>query len=286
VWNGLLWKAPREASHVTRFAVSYLVVIPLATVLLLGLRRFTWAHLITSTGVVWAMKLVITALLYQALARGTATNLHAVAPPARAMNGAAPVRDDYLAAPAVPAGTLRGRVTQDGRGVAGAVVYLDEPRAGRAAPPAQIIDLVIDGAHYKETLVLAHTDDTLRLVNHDNVLHTAHSTGTGQPPPTRPTLPGSSDGRLSYVEPGIYHVRCDTHPGEETWIVVVDHPYAVRTAADGTFAFDGVPAGPAHVVAVAVEGNVARRADVRSAVPASGSADIDIDFSAAREISP
>ena len=34
VYNGLLWRAPREASHVARFAVSYLVVIPLAVAFL------------------------------------------------------------------------------------------------------------------------------------------------------------------------------------------------------------------------------------------------------------
>ena len=77
VWGGLLWRAPREASHVWRFAVSYLVVIPLAAVALLAVRRLTWAHVTAATGSIWAIKLLVTATLYMFLARGTNTRLEA-----------------------------------------------------------------------------------------------------------------------------------------------------------------------------------------------------------------
>src|SRR5262245_25191891 len=99
MWNGLLWRAPREASHVGRF-----VVVPLSAALLVVLRRLSWARLVTTTGTVWALKLLITAVLYQALARGTATHLVAAPPPPSALFAGAARGADRRLAPAVEAG--------------------------------------------------------------------------------------------------------------------------------------------------------------------------------------
>ncbi len=138
VWNGLLWKAPREASHLARFTVSYLAVIPLGAGLLWALRRFSWMHLVTTTCAVWAIKLVVTAALYQAFARGTATELLAVAPPATP-TVAAP-RTDYRAAASFAASAITGHVRLRGVALGGAVVLLDGPLPGRAAPPPQKVE--------------------------------------------------------------------------------------------------------------------------------------------------
>jgi plastocyanin len=286
VWNGLLWKAPREASHVMRFVVSYLAVIPLGAAFLLGLRRFTWAHLITSTGVVWAAKLVITAALYQAFARGTATQLQAVAPPPSAILGTAKPTAEYRAATAFAAGTLRGRVTKNGKGVAGAVVFLDTPAPGRAAPAPAKVELRISQSRYDEPLYLAHVDDEVLLVNKDALLHTAHFSGSNNLPATAPTPAGSEPHRVPFTDPGVFRVRCDNHAGEGAWIVVVDHPYVIRTAADGSFSMDGVPAGEVRLAAVAASGLGARRADLRVNVGAGESKTLDLDLDAAREITP
>jgi hypothetical protein len=284
-WGGLLWRAPREASHGMRFAVSYLAVIPLGALLLLGLRRFSWARLVTSTGAIWSFKLVITSLLYQFAARGTATDLHAVAPPATVLQGAAP-RADYHSSGSgsFASAKLRGQVRLGGRPVAGAIVFLDTPAPGRARSPGQRVDLVISGARYAEPLYLAHVDDDVRLVNRDGMLHTARFTGASPLPPTRPMPPFADPQAVAFAEPGVFRVRCDNHAGETAWLVVVDHPYATRTAADGTYVLDGVPAGNARVTAVAVEALSARQAARNAVVPAAGSTELDIDFGAAQEI--
>lgn len=286
VWNGLLWNAPREASHVARFVVSYLAVVPLGALLLLALHRFSWAHLITSTGAVWAIKMVVTAALYQAFARGTATELHGVAPPTTATTAAAHPPRDYGTAASFASGGLRGRVRRGGKGLAFAVVFLDAPAPGRAAPAPRKVELVISGSRYAEPLYLAHVEDEVLLLNHDGVLHTAHVSGSGRLPPNRPMPPSAEAHVLPLTEPGVYHVRCDNHAGEATWIVVVDHPYAVRTSADGTFSLEGVPAGDARVVAVAAEGVTGRRGGAHVLVRASETAELTIDLDAAPEISP
>lgn len=284
VWNGLLWRAPREASHVSRFAVSYLAVLPLGAALLLALRRFTWPHLVTTTGAVWAIKLVVTAGLYEAFARGTATQLVAAPPPATALLSAAPRRDDYRAATSFSAGAVRGHVRRGGERIAGAVVFLDRPAPGRAAPAPETVDLVISGSRYAEPLYLARVDDAIRVLNRDGVLHIAHVTGAGTTPPNRPVPPFAEPQRLSLPEPGLYHVRCDNHPGEAAWIVVVDHPYAVRSDAGGAFALEGVPAGDARLVVAAAEGPVLRRAELHAVVRPSQTTELSIDLDDAPKI--
>jgi plastocyanin len=283
VYNGLLWRAPREASHVARFAVSYLAVVPLAAGALLALRRLTWTHLVTSTGVVWAAKMVITAVLYQAFARGTATQLQAVAPPATAITSASrPRPTEYHAAASFASGAIHGRVTRQGRPVAGAVVFLDAPAAGRPAPAPGRVDLAIHASSYAAPLYLAHVDDEIRVANKDGALHTFHVSGAGRLPPNRPVPPEAESPAFSIPDPGVYHVHCDNHPGESTWIVVVDHPYAVVTGDDGAFSLDGVPAGDARVSAVAASPSEgARRATARAVVTASGAIDLTLDMDAA-----
>lgn len=286
-WGGVLWSAPREASHATRFAVSYLAVIPLAAIVLVALRRLTWAHLVTSTGAVWAFKLVITAVLYQFTARGTATDLRAVAPPPSAILGnRAEPRPDYHAAEpgAFAAGTLRGRVRLGGKAVGGAIVFLDTPAPGRAAPAAEKVELVIEGARYGGPLYLAHVDDEIRFANRDGTLHTARFSGAGRLPATLPMPPGSGPRRVVFPEPGVFRVRCDNHAGEGAWLVVVDHPYATRTAADGSYALEGVPAGVARVIAVTAPGLSAQQGKATTVVRAVETVELDVDFDSAPEI--
>ncbi len=67
-WNGALWRVPRGTSHVGRFVVSYLAVIPIGALLLAALKRLTWARFVTSVAVVWAVKLVMSSLIYEAVA--------------------------------------------------------------------------------------------------------------------------------------------------------------------------------------------------------------------------
>jgi plastocyanin len=289
VYNGLLWKAPREASHVARFAVSYFAVVPLAAGMLLAFHRLTWAHLVTTTGVVWTAKLVVTALLYQALARGTATNLRAIAPPPTTVGGTttAPSHDyESVGSGAFAQGSLRGRVRFEGAPVGRAIVFLERPRSGRPLPSRETIDLAITGAKYAEPSFLLHTGDLVRFTNHDALLHTARFSGPGALPATVPLSPSSAAKPIAFTESGVYRVRCDSHPGESAWLVVVDHPYATFTSPDGTYDLEGVPTGDARVVVVLARALTARETSAPAVIRSAETVELDLDLDAAREIAP
>lgn len=280
--GGALWNAPREASHVPRFAISYLAVLPASALLLLAYRRFSWSHLIASVGSVWAIKMFITVMLYEAFARGTATELQSIAP---SRPGAAPAHSaDYRPAPGrFPQGSIHGRVREGTPGVAGAIVYLDAPGPGkRVAEPAQV-ELVLQGSHYDAPLYLVHTDDRVRIRNRDAVLHTLHFHGAGRIPANRP-LPSSAEAQvIELPDAGLVQLRCDNHPGESAWMVVVDHPYVTISDSEGEFTLDGVPAGPVRVIAVTAGPTGARRAAALATVTEGVTLQLSLDLADLRE---
>lgn len=283
-WGGALWSAPREASHVARFAVSYLAVIPVGALLLLASRRLSWSHLIATVGSVWAIKMFITVGLYEAFARGTATELLAVAPP---RPDATPARSaDYRPATGrFPAGAIHGRVLQGVEGVAGAIVYLDAPGPGKRAAASTQVDLVIQGSRYDAPLYLVHTDDRARIFNRDAVLHTLHFHGPGRTLANRPLPPSAGPQAIELPDPGLVQLRCDNHPGESAWMVVADHPYATISGSGGEFALDGVPSGPARVIAVSAGSTWARRAEARAMVTEGVALELSLDLADLRESS-
>lgn len=231
--GGALWSAPREASPIPRFAVSYLAVLPAGALLLLAARRFSWSHLTATTGSVWALKMVITVVLYQAFARGTATELVAIAPPHP--SGVALRGTECRPAPGqFAAGALHGRVVLSGQGVAGAIVYLDAPGPGKPVPAAATVDLVVQGARYEKPLYLLRGEDHVRFIRRDSSLHTLHLHGAGRLPANRPLPPSSEPPTLELPDPGLYQVRCDNHSGEGALIVVADHPYVTITGESGS----------------------------------------------------
>lgn len=280
--GGALWKAPREASHVARFAISYLAVIPAGALLLLALRRLSWSHWIATVGSVWAIKMFITVALYQAFARGTATELQSIAP---RPPGATPAHSaDYQPAPGhFPQGSIHGRVRQGTLGVAGAIVYLDAPGPGKDAAAPAHVELVVQGSRYDAPLYLVHTDDRVLIQNRDAVLHTLHFHGAGRIPANRPLPPSAAAQVIELPDPGLVQLRCDNHPGESAWMVVADHPYVTVSGGEGEFALDGVPPGPVHVIAVTAGPTGARRAEVRATVTEGATLEISLDLADLRE---
>ncbi len=49
--------------------------------------------------------------------------------------------------------------------------------------------------------------------------------------------------RLRFERPGVVALLCNVHLEMSAYIVVLKNPYFARTAADGTYRIDGVPAG-------------------------------------------
>lgn len=251
-WDGPLWAARREASHVGRFAWSYLLVIPAAAALLAAARRFSWSHLIAATCTAWGIKLVVTSALYFALARGTA---HIPVAPAGIVSSKSKVAaaPDYRPASGTfAAGAVSGTVVLGAEAVPGAVVLVDRPAPGlplsdEVAP----FRLTIEGSRYRGLVYLGRSDTSFEVESKDSALHTLHVYDGARAIMNMPVPAGGGAHPFRAPEPGIYELRCDTHETERAALVVVDHPYVARTAEGGQFALGDVPAGPVTLVVVA-----------------------------------
>lgn len=256
-WGGPLWTAQREASHVGRFAFSYLLVIPAAALLLLAARRFTWSHLVGATGSAWGIKLVVTSALYFSLARGTAHMPTAAVTTSSAKGRAALVLDYAPAKAEFARGTLTGSVVQGGAPAPGAVVLIETPRPGLAlSPDVQPFKMTVEGSRYRGLVYVGRTDTTFEIDSKDAVLHTLHlyelgSAGAASRAIMNVPVPAGGTPRpFTAPETGIYEARCDTHSSERATVVIVDHPYVARTDDQGRFTLADVPEGPLTLVVI------------------------------------
>lgn len=267
-WDGPLWMAKREASHVGRFAWSYLLVIPAAAALLAVARRFSWSHLVAATCSAWGIKLVVTSGLYFALARGTAHIPVAPAGTTSAKSKAQAAADYRPFGPGFVGGSVTGSVQLAKSPVKGALVLIDKPAPGLALQgDADPFRLTIEQSRYRGVVYFGRTDTGFEVESKDAVLHTLHIYDGGRAVMNMPVPAGLSAHTFQAPEPGIYELRCDTHQSERAALVVVDHPYAVRTGDSGEFALRDVPAGPITLVVVAPasggNGSTVRRVPAR-----------------------
>lgn len=273
VWDGLLWQTKPHASHIGRFAVSYLAVIPLAAAALSLLKRFSWERVITSTGTAWAVKLIITALLYEAFARGTAIHVDAAKPAPTPAPISAPERIEYKAAPAgFASGEIRGSVRLGDKVADGTIVLLEDPPSGAPLNPGRRVELTIEGMQLAQRVWLLQTNDEIQLKNGDSVLHTAHLYLQNKAIANEPLPPQSGAHTLRPLEAGIYTLKCANHSNESATLVVADHPYVTRTGKDGSFVIPGAPAGHLKLKAVNEYGIASQSADL------IGGATLNISF--------
>ena len=290
-WGEPLWAARREASHVGRFAFSYLLVIPAAALLLAAYRRLTWSHLIGATGTAWGIKLVVTSALYFSLTHGTAHEHSAVVATSTASKPAVFAADYTPAKGDFARGAIEGSLVQGGAPAPGAVVYIESPRPGLpVAEDLQPFRITIDGSRYRGLVYLGWSDTRYEVESKDSVLHTLHlydgaRTPSGGPSRAVMNVPVPAGGKphpFTAPEPGIYEARCDTHETERASVVVVDHPYVARTGEAGQFVLRDVPEGPVTLVVVARDGSrnaVSAIRHVPARVEASETTVVHIDLS-------
>ncbi len=185
-WGGALWAAPIGTSHVGRFAASYLIVIPLAAAALTFSRSWSWSHLVGTTGSMWAIKLLVTAISYEAVIHRPAHEPPAV--------HASPQGEEAAA----PTGCL-------------------EQKEARA----RVVEIVLplDHAPAQPAVYTVDPDDSLRFVNRNTRLHTARLTdASGAAVLNVPVPPGATVTAPAPEESGAYLLRCGAHPEEATVI--------------------------------------------------------------------
>lgn len=284
LWGGPLWRVTHTDSHVWRFVVSYLSVIPLSGIILLAIKRFNWTHLLTSVGTLWAIKLLLTAPLYYALAPGGALeDIGAIKPQRGTPAASAEAQDEtertgYVAADGeLDAGSIRGRATIGGEPATGAIVYLDGPLPGRPLGTSQTHTLVMTEEGYPQRLYLASIEDRIEIRNDGSTMNNAHLRGPNASLFNAPVPPGNTTQPLALEEPNLYRVRSDTAPNVRASLLVVDHPYATFVDGSGAYTLSQIPAGEARIVALWIDGEGEERRAERTATVTSG-AELRIDL--------
>ena len=273
-WDGPLWSAARGASHVGRILVSYLIVPALVAGALLYTRRWRWRRFASSLALLWAAKLVITALLYSWLAPG-ATNYYE---PSRSwQNEREEVRADTRYRAAEEPGDLfdvSGVVRRDGAPVADVVVAVEAPPPGLPAPAARDLEWTIGAASPERAVRLAYKGDRPSFVNAGTQLHTIRFTGAAGDRRNVAVPPAGTVRAAKLSTPGVFELRCDRHPDERSTLVVVDHPYATVTDARGRFTLTGVPVAAEELRAFS---GIEAPAPVSIALPPDGDIEITLD---------
>jgi hypothetical protein len=245
LWDGPLWRAPREASHVLRIGISYAIVIPLLIAALLARRTFSLGHLLGGTALVWSAKLLITSSLYLALASGSSARYAPIANwggapaahPSRAGTKYAPAKRDFDGV------SIRGRVMHGAAPIEGAIVHLDAPGEGRTLDAGTDRRIVIEGSRYDRSAYVATAKDRLLVENTDSALHTLRFLREGRVVENVPLPAGVGAHPVARPAPGLYAISCESHLRERALILIVDHPYFATTGPDGRFEISGVPAG-------------------------------------------
>jgi len=265
-WGGLLWRAPREASQLGRFVVSYLAVVPLAALLLIAVSRFTWGRLTTAVGTLWALKLVITAALYMAVAGVRPSRAPRVLGAAPQPTRSAPLHGYVAGALGFASGAVAGVVRLGGKPVEGALIWLDEPPPGLAATRLPAASLSIEHGRQLPPVLLASAGSALTTHNLDPILHTVRVASVDAVP-----LPPSQVAQTLELpeEAGLHVVTCDNHTAERSQLLILDHPYVTFSAADGSFRIADAPIGRLRVRVVAEAGASEQVIDLGAGAEAS-----------------
>lgn len=124
-----------------------------------------------------------------------------------------------------------------------AVVWLENPPAGAAAPPLPAkVEMDQNGCVFIPRVVIVPAGGTVDFLNSDRLLHNIHATPKLNVSFNR-TQPKSRTIPVTFAKPEIVKINCDLHSWMVGWVVVAANPYYVITGADGQFAFDNLPAG-------------------------------------------
>lgn len=136
------------------------------------------------------------------------------------------------------------------KGIANVVVYLRRkpetihPSLEKSSAPTVLYDQI--GCRFVPHVIVARTDQTMNVVSADAVAHNTRGT------------PIKNDGFNFLLAPvdrvGVNvpfksaeslptEIRCDIHPWMKGYWMIVDHPYATVTAADGTYSIPLLPPG-------------------------------------------
>ena len=207
----------------------------------------------------------------------------------RVPEGATNVKDaEVCAEEAVPNFAL---VTGEENGIANVFLYpLRTPRDIKPElkdAPEQAVVFDQEGCVFEPHALIVRTGQTVNLFNSDPVAHNVRFTSFGNPGinVTVPanTTPDAPEKGVPAVFKRAQRVPipalCDFHPWMKANWLIVDHPYAAITDADGNFKIEGLPAGSHRFVVWHESAGFLEKAGVAVTVKADGTADLgDLEY--------
>ncbi len=141
------------------------------------------------------------------------------------------------------------------RGIADAIVYLVKPvgdytaveKALIAKTPEVVIDQV--NCEFVPYAAVVHKDQKLTFKSSDPVGHNVHFSAFANGAVNQMLAP---NGKMTYPikkeERRPTPIVCDIHPWMKGYFLILEHPFAAVTKADGSFEITGVPPGEQHLV--------------------------------------
>jgi len=139
------------------------------------------------------------------------------------------------------------RLTRKNGALSGAVVWLTDIRAGRAATLERRYELDNSDCAWNPVVLAVMTGGTVNVVNDDPLVERAYVTDVSKGD-TVAKVPFTDDGQIIPYDhflktAGVYELSVESRPMSRAWIVALDHPYVAITKDDGKFTLDSVPPG-------------------------------------------
>ena len=115
--------------------------------------------------------------------------------------------------------------------------------------PESEVEFTQSGCIYDPHILIARVGQTVKILNPDGTLHNVHVFGKVNQEfnQAMPKFQTELEQVFDKVEAEPFAIKCDVHPWMNAFGVVLDHPYAAVTAADGTFSIPNLPAGTYQV---------------------------------------
>lgn len=258
--------------------LSYGLIPPLVVACLWWKRRLSWTTALLNTLEITILKFTLTYLiampLWALIGPPARPGLHQAVTAPRARSLAPPEVTPW---PEGERGTVRGVVRgDDGRPRARAWVYVAAGLDEVILPwPAEARTIEVGARAFAAPVIAARRWQPLAGRSSDGLLHTLFFEHEGRVLGNVPLLPS---GEPSAVPPldadGLVSVHCAVH-GERATLLLLHHPFAAESDAEGRFALTGVPALAVTIAAWHPAGGEAR-AEVQ--VRAAGEHRVDLEL--------
>lgn len=139
-------------------------------------------------------------------------------------------------------------VNGENKGLKNVVVYVYTGRGGSdldyEGGEPETKELANQDCQFEPHIVIAKAGDTLKVTNPDEIGHNANIQFFKNKA-VNPTIPAGQEVivELEEAEPAPIPVACNIHPWMTAYLVVLDHPYAAVSDADGNMVIKGLPVG-------------------------------------------